>query len=67
MGVAGGYLLSRDMRRRLGAMNGAAEAIIDGDLSQRIPIRGARDDLDQLASTLNRMLDRIGALMESLR
>ena len=67
MGVAGGYLLSRDMRRRLGAMNGAAEAIIDGDLSQRIPICGARDDLDQLASTLNRMLDRIGALMESLR
>lgn len=67
MGVAGGYLLSRDMRRRLGAMNGAAEAIIDGDLTQRIPIRGTRDDLDQLASTLNRMLDRIGALMESLR
>jgi signal transduction histidine kinase len=31
-----------------------------------VPVRGTGDDLDRLAGTLNRMLDRIGALMESL-
>jgi signal transduction histidine kinase len=67
MGAGGGYALTRDMHRRLSAMNSAAQAIIDGDLSRRIPIRGQADDLDRLASTLNRMLDRIETLMESLR
>jgi len=32
-----------------------------------VPARGTGDDLDRLAGTLNRMLDRIGALMDSLR
>jgi len=43
-----------------------AEAIIAGDLTQRVPLKGTDDDLDRLAGTLNRMLDRIGTLMESL-
>ena len=67
LGAAGGYGLSRDMQRRFAAMSGVAEAIIDGDLARRVPVRGASDDLDRLASTFNRMLDRIGQLMESLR
>ena len=67
LGAAGGYGLSRDMQRRFAAMSGVAEALIDGDLARRVPVRGASDDLDRLASTFNRMLDRIGQLMESLR
>ena len=67
LGIAGGYGLSYDMHRRLAAMTGAAEAIIDGDLERRIPVRGSDDDLDRLSVTFNRMLDRIGALMDSLR
>lgn len=67
LGVAGGYLLSRDVGRRMNAISSTAEAIIAGDMSRRIPVRGASDDLDRLAGTLNRMLDRIAALMESLR
>ena len=67
IGLAGGYGLSQEMRRRLAGMNAAAEAIINGDLSQRIPLKGRADDIDHLASTLNRMLDRIETLMESLR
>ncbi len=43
------------------------EAIIDGDLTQRIPLRGTGDDLDRLAETLNRMLDRMDKLLESVR
>ena len=67
LGVAGGYALSRDVHRRLAAISGTAEAIIDGDLSRRVPVRGSADDLDRLAETINRMLDRITTLMESLR
>jgi signal transduction histidine kinase len=67
LGVAGGYALSRGVNRRLAAISGTAEAIIDGDLTRRVPVRGAQDDLDRLALTFNRMLDRIENLMESLK
>jgi signal transduction histidine kinase len=67
IGVAGGYWFGRGMRRRISAITRAAEGIIDGDLSRRVPVRGKSDDLDHLAATFNRMLDRIESLMESLR
>ena len=67
LGVGGGVLLSLGFLRRLDAITRTAEAIIAGDISQRVPLRGSGDDLDRLAATLNRMLDRIAALMESLR
>jgi signal transduction histidine kinase len=67
IGLLGGYSLGRGMGRRIAAITGAAEAIIDGDLSRRVPEARAGDDLEHLAATFNRMLDRIGALMESLR
>ena len=67
LGVLGGYALSRDVHRRLAAISSTAEAIIDGDLARRVPVRGSADDLDRLALTVNRMLDRISTLMESLK
>ena len=67
LGVLGGFLLSRGVHRRLAAITGTVEAIIDGDLARRVPVEGASDDLDRLAATFNRMLDRISALMETLK
>ena len=67
LGILGGYGLNRDVHRRLATMTAAAEAIINGDLARRIPERGSDDDLDRVAVTFNRMLDRIAALMASLR
>lgn len=67
IGTVGGLALSRGVHRRLADISGTAEAIIDGDLTRRVPMRGSGDDLDRLAATINRMLDRISALMESLR
>jgi signal transduction histidine kinase len=67
LGVVGGGARSRDGHPRLAAITGTAEAIIDGDLARRVPVRGSDDDLDRLALTFNRMLDRIAALMESLK
>jgi signal transduction histidine kinase len=67
LGITGGSLLSRAFLRRVDAIARTAEAIIGGDLARRVATRGTGDDLDQLASTLNRMLDRIEVLMDSLR
>ncbi len=67
LGFLGGFGLSRDVHRRLAAISGTAEAIIDGDLDRRVPARDSDDDLDRLAATINRMLDRIAGLMQSLR
>src|ERR1700722_19631696 len=67
LGIVGGVLLSRAFLRRVDAISRTAEAIIDGDLTRRVPTRGTGDDLDRLAGTLNHMLDRIAILMESLR
>ena len=67
IGILAGFALSRAVQRRLDAISGAAEAIIDGDLGRRIPIERGDDDLSRLAATINRMLDRMGLLMDSLR
>jgi signal transduction histidine kinase len=66
LSLFGGLLLSRGFLRRVDAITHTAEAIIDGDLDRRVPLRGTNDNFDQLASTLNRMLDRIAHLMDSL-
>ena len=65
-GVAGGLLLSRGLMARIDGIGRTAEAIIDGDLTRRAPV-GRDDELGHLARTINRMLDRIEALMDSLK
>ena len=67
LAIAGGLFLSSQFLARIEAINRTAEAIIDGDLRRRIGRRDAPDDLDRLAATLNRMLDRITSLMEAVR
>ena len=64
---AGALMFGGYLRRRLRSISGAAEAIIGGDIRERMPVSARRDEFDQLASTLNRMLDRIEGLLENLR
>jgi len=67
IGVVGGILSGRALHRRLSLVHGTARAIIEGDLTRRMPIGPANDEFDQLSATLNQMLDHIGRLMSSLR
>ncbi len=67
LGALGGVLMSLGFLRRVDAMNRTTRAIIDGNLSDRVPTRGTGDELDSLAVNVNRMLDSVQALMESLR
>src|SRR5262245_57357447 len=62
----GGLLLSRAFMRRVNVITRTAEAIISGELASRIPVSDTDDTFDRLSNNLNRMLDRIQALMESL-
>lgn len=55
------------IRRRLRAMESRASAIMAGDMAQRMPVHGGADELDGLATVLNRMLDRIATLLVNLR
>jgi len=67
LGSIGGIALSIAMLKRVETIRRTAEAIIAGDLTQRVTVRGTNDDLDRLSQTLNRMLDRVAELMDSLR
>jgi signal transduction histidine kinase len=67
LGIIGAIALSFALLKRVETIRRTAEAIIAGDLSRRVPVRGTGDDLDRLSQTLNRMLDRIAELMDSLR
>lgn len=67
IGALGGWLLSTVIGRRVAGISKAAEAIIDGDLSRRMPFDGSNDVFDRQAATLNHMLDRISELMANLR
>lgn len=67
LGLAGAMTLAGYLERRLRSISDSAEAIIAGDTRKRMPVSARKDEFDQLASTLNRMLDRIEGLLENLR
>ncbi len=67
LALAGAVMMSRTTARRLEAINATSRRIMRGDLSQRVPTRGTRDEFDQLATNLNGMLDQIQQLMDGVR
>jgi signal transduction histidine kinase len=52
---------------RIESINATSRAIMQTGLGKRIPLRGTRDEWDQLAENLNLMLDRIEALMGEVK
>lgn len=67
LGLGGGLLLSRNFLHRLDAINEGSQAILHGDLTQRMPVSGSGDEYDRLAQNLNEMLDQISRLMDGMR
>ncbi|WP_295399452.1 HAMP domain-containing sensor histidine kinase [uncultured Thiocystis sp.] len=67
MALLGSWLMSASLVRRLEAINQTSREIMEGDLSRRIRLNGSGDDFDQLAISLNRMLERIETLMAGVR
>ncbi|WP_371135875.1 sensor histidine kinase [Reyranella sp.] len=67
LAIAGGAWLGSTFLRRIDAITRTSRAIMEGDLSARIPVRGTHDEIDQLVTSLNDMLARIQQLLDGLR
>ncbi|MGA2794383.1 MAG: ATP-binding protein [Roseiarcus sp.] len=67
LGGLGGLFVARRVLRRIDAMSKSAQAIMAGDMSERLAVAGSGDELDRLALHLNEMLGRIEELMAGLR
>lgn len=61
------YGARRAALARIEAINRTTSAIVEGDLSQRLPMSGAGDEFDMLARTVNRMLDQIDDLVQNVK
>lgn len=67
LAVGGAWTVGVVTRGRLRRFDDAAQAIIGGDLRQRMPLDGSGSEFDSVADTLNQMLDRNAALVDNLR
>lgn len=67
LAIGGAWTVGAITRRRLRRFDDAAQVIIGGDLSQRMPMDGSGSEFDNVARSLNHMLDRNAALVENLR
>ena len=67
LALGGGLLMSISAQRRVSAINRTARRIIGGDLRQRVPVTGARDEYDELAVNINDMLNQIESLLTGIR
>jgi len=62
-----GVVTSLRVLRRIDAINSTANKIMSGNLSERVPVTKRNDEFDGLATSLNRMLDRIEQLLQGLK
>ncbi|MBF0861352.1 sensor histidine kinase [Gluconobacter kanchanaburiensis] len=62
-----GIFLSHRALRRVKEMHEAIDRIMDGDLHERLPAGRERDDIERLAVSVNRMLDRLEHLLDEIR
>ncbi|HEX3497417.1 MAG TPA: HAMP domain-containing sensor histidine kinase [Methylocella sp.] len=67
LGGAVSVSITRRTVGRIESINATSRAIMQSGLGQRIPLRGTRDEWDELAANLNSMLDRIEYLMGEVK
>jgi signal transduction histidine kinase len=67
MAAVAGIFVTKRTVGRIETINATTREIMRSDLSRRIPLRGTKDEWDQLAANLNAMLDRIEELVEDIR
>jgi heavy metal sensor kinase len=62
-----GYWLAGRATRPLATILQTTARLHPDDLSERLPLRGSGDELDQLSATINGMLDRLAVHLEQQR
>ncbi len=66
MAFLGAFIMTGSVMRRINVINRSAHTIMTGNLSTRIPYTTGGDEFDELSSNLNRMLDKIEILLQSI-
>jgi signal transduction histidine kinase len=67
LSILAGIVMSWRAQLRVKEVTRAAERIMRGDLRERLPVRGSRDDFDRLSGSVNRMLDEIEHLLDEVK
>lgn len=67
LALGAGYLIAAIFVRRLDRINVAANVVMAGHLSERLPVMGMGPEFDRLSANLNLMLERIEALVIGMR
>ncbi|WP_211454342.1 sensor histidine kinase [Collimonas antrihumi] len=67
VGVLGGAFLARRSLRPIRQLIQTVHAIESGAMAARVPIRQTGDELDELGTLFNGMLDKIATLVEGMR
>lgn len=67
IGLLGGWFLAGRVIRPIDAISGTASRIAEGNLSERIDIAGADNELGRLSQVLNDTFDRLAASIERQR
>jgi signal transduction histidine kinase len=66
-GLLGGFLLARGPLRRVRNIEAAIQPIMRGNLRVRLPVSARRDELDMMATIVNRMLEQIERLLGEVK
>jgi signal transduction histidine kinase len=67
IGIAGGALMHAASARRLRDVRRATQGIASGQLEHRLPLSGRDDDIDQISSVVNSMLDEVERLIRDIQ
>jgi signal transduction histidine kinase len=67
LAVGAAVTVTRRTVGRIESINATSRAIMQSGLGQRVPLRGSRDEWDQLAENLNSMLSRIEVLIGEVK
>jgi heavy metal sensor kinase len=62
-----GWFMARRALSGVERVTRTAQRISGGSLTERVPVRGREDEIDQLAVTFNRMLDHIQTLVAGIK
>ncbi len=62
-----GWFMARRALAGVETVTQTARRISNGNLQERVPVKKREDEIDQLASTFNQMLDRIQTLVTGIR
>jgi heavy metal sensor kinase len=62
-----GWFMARRALAGVEQVTRTAQRIADGRLAERVPVKSRGDEIDQLALTFNRMIDRIESLVTGIK